>query len=48
MLTEEGDVVVDPFAGSNTTGWVAERLQRRWIAIEKVEAYLETSMFRFR
>jgi DNA modification methylase len=47
LLTEDGDVVLDPFAGSNTTGWVAEKLQRRWIAIEKVEAYLQASMFRF-
>lgn len=47
LLTEEGDIVLDPFAGSNTTGAVAEKLQRRWIAIENVEAYLEASKFRF-
>jgi DNA modification methylase len=47
LLTEDGDLVVDPFAGSNTTGAVAERLQRRWLAVEKVEAYLEASRFRF-
>jgi DNA modification methylase len=47
MLTEEGDVVLDPFAGSNTTGAVAERLHRRWIAVENVEAYLSASKFRF-
>lgn len=47
MLTEEGDLVLDPFAGSNTTGATAEKLQRRWIAIENVEAYLEASKFRF-
>jgi site-specific DNA-methyltransferase (cytosine-N4-specific) len=47
LLTEEGDVVLDPFAGSNTTGAVAERLQRRWVAVEKVEAYLQASRFRF-
>jgi len=34
LLTEEGDVVLDPFAGSNTTGAVAERLGRPWIAVE--------------
>jgi DNA modification methylase len=39
--------VLDPFAGSNTTGAVAERLGRRWIAVEKVEAYLRGSRFRF-
>jgi DNA modification methylase len=47
MLTEEGDVVVDPFAGSNTTGATAESLQRRWIAFESVEEYLRGSKFRF-
>lgn len=47
LLTEEGDLVLDPFAGSNTTGAVAEKLERRWIAIEKEETYLEASKFRF-
>lgn len=47
LLTEEGDLVVDPFAGSNTAGAVAERLDRRWIAIELVDEYLEASKFRF-
>lgn len=47
LLTDEGDVVVDPFAGSNTAGAVAERLGRRWIAMELVEDYLKASSFRF-
>ena len=47
LLTDEGDLVLDPFAGSNTTGAVAEELQRRWMAVENVEAYLEASKFRF-
>jgi site-specific DNA-methyltransferase (cytosine-N4-specific) len=47
LLTEEGDIVLDPFAGSNTTGAVAERLQRRWVAVECVEDYLQASKFRF-
>jgi DNA modification methylase len=47
LVTEPGDVVVDPFAGSNTTGAVAERLQRRWIAMDQVEEYLAASKFRF-
>jgi len=47
LLTDEGDLVVDPFAGSNTTGAVAERLDLRWIAVEREESYLETSRFRF-
>ncbi|MFL6606337.1 MAG: DNA-methyltransferase [Steroidobacteraceae bacterium] len=47
LLTDEGDLVVDPFAGSNTTGKVAEALGRRWIGMELVEEYLEASKFRF-
>lgn len=47
LLTDEGDLVVDPFAGSNTAGAVAERLGRSWIAMELLEEYLEASKFRF-
>jgi site-specific DNA-methyltransferase (cytosine-N4-specific) len=47
LLTDRDDVVVDPFAGSNTLGMVAERLGRRWIAIEQEEEYLRGSKFRF-
>ena len=47
LLTEEGDVIVDPFAGSNTTGAVAEGLNRRWVAVESLQEYLEASKFRF-
>ena len=47
MLTDEGDVVLDPFAGSNTTGAAAEALQRRWLAFDNVEEYLSASKFRF-
>jgi DNA modification methylase len=47
FLTEIGDLVLDPFAGSNVTGEVCERLERKWIAIELIEEYLEGSKFRF-
>jgi len=47
LLTEQGDTVIDPFAGSNTTGVVAESLRRRWIAMERVPQYLEASNVRF-
>jgi site-specific DNA-methyltransferase (cytosine-N4-specific) len=47
LCTSPGDVVLDPFAGSNTTGETAERLGRRWIAIEMVKDYLKGSRFRF-
>lgn len=48
FLTDEHDLVVDPFAGSNTTGIVAESLRRRWMAIEISEEYLADSMLRFK
>lgn len=47
LVTDEGDLVLDPFAGSNTLGAVAESLLLRWIAVEKVEEYLESSKYRF-
>jgi DNA modification methylase len=34
FLTDTGDLVFDPFAGSNTTGAVAEALGRRWMTCE--------------
>jgi len=47
LTTEPGDLVLDPFAGSNTTGYVAETLERRWIAIDEVGEYVRASAFRF-
>ena len=47
LCTEPGDVVLDPFAGSNTTGLVAENMGRRWIAFEMEKEYLVGSRFRF-
>lgn len=47
LLTEPDDLVIDPFAGSNTTGVVAEHLGRHWIAFEQKEEYLEASKVRF-
>jgi site-specific DNA-methyltransferase (cytosine-N4-specific) len=47
FLSEPGDLVLDPFAGSNTTGAVAERLGRRWLAIEPCEEYIRGSLGRF-
>lgn len=46
-LTDEGDLVLDPFAGSNTTGFAAELLNRNWISIELQESYIEQSKIRF-
>ena len=47
FLTDQGDVVMDPFCGSNMTGIVAETRKRRWIGIESIEDYLKASEFRF-
>jgi site-specific DNA-methyltransferase (cytosine-N4-specific) len=47
LCTDPGDVVLDPFGGSNTTGFAAESLGRRWITIELREPYLKGSMLRF-
>jgi len=47
MLTDPGDLVVDIFAGSNTTGQVAESLGRRWLALELLNEYVAASAFRF-
>lgn len=47
FLTDEGDVILDPFAGSNTTGYAAQKLLRRWIAFELSEDYLKGSRYRF-
>ena len=47
LCTEPGDTVLDPFAGSNMTGEAAQRLGRRWVAIELSKDYLEGSKFRF-
>ena len=47
LCTEEGDLVLDPFAGSNTTGSIAEKLNRNWLAFELNEEYLLGSKFRF-
>ena len=47
LLSEPGETVLDPFAGSNTTGWVAESLGRKWIAVEKNREYAQDSQLRF-
>lgn len=47
FLTEPGDLVVDIFGGSNTTGQVAEAEGRRWISCELDENYVAAGAFRF-
>lgn len=47
LLTRPGDIILDPFAGSNVTGEVAESLGRQWISIELDPDYVAGSKFRF-
>lgn len=47
FLTRPGDLVLDPFAGSNTTGAAAEALDRKWLAIEPEPEYIQGSKGRF-
>jgi len=47
FLTEPGDLVLDPFAGSNTTGYCAERLNRKWMSIDVNKEYARQSVYRF-
>ncbi len=47
LLTDRGDLVVDPFAGSCVTGAAAEDLGRKWICCEQNREYLEGAVSRF-
>jgi len=47
FLTDEGDIVLDPFGGSNTTGAKAEELGRRWLSVEADWTYASHSIGRF-
>jgi len=44
--TEPGDIVLDPFFGTGTTGAVARRLRRRWIGIEREPVYVKAARAR--
>ncbi len=47
LATDPDDIVLDPFAGSNMTGWVAQSLGRRWIGFEIDQGYVNASALRF-
>jgi DNA modification methylase len=47
FLTTSGDLVLDPFAGSNTTGAAAHQLKRRWLSVEARKDYVAGSLGRF-
>jgi len=44
--TDVGDLVIDPFLGSGTTAAAAQRLQRKWLGIEKDASYVEIAQRR--
>jgi modification methylase len=44
--TETGDVVLDPFFGTGTTGAVAKRLGRQWIGCEREDGYRAAALAR--
>ena len=39
--SNKGDIVLDPFMGSGTTAFVAKKLKRNWIGIEKENKYIK-------
>ena len=47
FLTTPKDIVLDPFAGSNTTGAAANTLKRRWVSVEARKDYIAGSIGRF-
>lgn len=47
FLTDPGDLVLDIFGGSNTTGAVAQRLERKWMTFELSREYAALSILRF-
>ena len=47
LCTYKADLVLDPFAGSNTTGAAAERLGRQWISVEMNRDYVRGGHGRF-
>lgn len=47
FLTTPDDIVLDPFAGSNTTGATAQKLKRQWVSVEARRDYIDGSIGRF-
>jgi site-specific DNA-methyltransferase (adenine-specific) len=46
--TNEGDLVIDPFMGSGTTGVACAKLNRRFLGIEQKTEYFETAVERIK
>lgn len=47
LLTRRNALILDPFSGSNVTGYVAEKLHRRWLAFDLQREYVSGSLGRF-
>ncbi len=47
FLTDPNDLVLDIFAGSNTTGAAAQNLERKWLSFEIDDAFVRSSALRF-
>lgn len=47
FLTNENDLIFDPFAGSNTTGYCSEKLNRNWLSVEIDPEFANQSLLRF-
>ncbi|MCD4756487.1 site-specific DNA-methyltransferase [bacterium] len=45
--TNKGDLILDPFTGSSTTGIVASKLGRKYVGIDKEKSYLDLSIERY-
>jgi len=41
--SKEGDIILDPFFGTGTTGYAAEKLNRKWIGIEINKKFVEAA-----
>ena len=46
LFTQPGDLVLDPFAGSGTTGLVCKKLGRRFLGMEIVQDFVDLAMKR--
>lgn len=46
--TKEGDLILDPFCGSGTTGVVAKRLNRKFVGIDNSEEYISLAAARIK
>ena len=44
----KGDIVLDPFLGSGTTSYIAQKYERRWIGIEQSKEYIKIARERMK